>query len=97
MVKKVKLVVRGKHYTFHTGQQTIEGTHRLDPSQDPKTIDAVRSKGPDRGKTLRGIYELNGDTYKVCFAEPDKERPEEFSTTEGSGHRLLVFKRARDR
>jgi len=91
---KVKLVVKGAGYTLETGHQTIAGTHKLDPKQTPKTIDAVRSEGPDKGKTIRGIYELTGDSYKVCFGEPDGKRPTEFKTAPGLGQRMLTFKRA---
>ena len=43
---------------------------------------------------MLGIYELEGDTFKVCFAAPGKaDRPTEFKSAAGSGHRLLVLKR----
>jgi uncharacterized protein (TIGR03067 family) len=93
-LKKVVLVVNGKTYRFGVGKTIVKGTHKLDPSKTPKTIDAVRSSGSDKGKTIKGIYELKGDSYKVCFAAPGKDRPKEFSAKEGSGHRLIVLKRA---
>jgi uncharacterized protein (TIGR03067 family) len=94
-VKTVKLTVRGEKYTFQVGEQVVEGTHRLDPSKNPKQIDALRSKGPDAGKTLRGIYELDDETFKVCFAPADKDRPAAFATREGDGQRLMTFKRVK--
>jgi len=92
-VAKVKLVVDGESYVYHSGDDKVEGKHMLDPSKSPKEIDAVRSTGPDAGKTIRGIYELDGDQFRVCLGTPGGERPTEFSTKAGSGHRLLVFKR----
>lgn len=94
-VAKVRLIVEGKDYIFKTGKQTIEGTHRLDPSKDPKMIDAVRTKGPDKGMTLHGIYELDRDTFRVCFSAPEKARPSEFRTGGEGGLRLFVFKRVK--
>jgi uncharacterized protein (TIGR03067 family) len=91
--EKMTLTVKGDRYTLKTASETIEGTHKLDPSKDPRTIDALRSAGPDRGKKILGIYELTGDMYKVCFAPPGKARPTEFSSKEGSGNRLIVMKR----
>jgi uncharacterized protein (TIGR03067 family) len=96
-VKMVVLEVKGDKYTFTNGKELIKGTHKLDPSKKPKAIDAVRSTGKDEGKTLEGIYELNDDTFKVCFAAPGKERPTEFSAEEGSGRRLIVMKRVKKR
>ena len=94
-VAKVKLVVKGERYTFHQGEQTIRGTHKLDPAKTPKQIDAVRTDGPGAGETLKGIYELTADTFKVCFADAGKDRPTAFRTAAGGGHRLLELKRER--
>ena len=40
-----------------------------------------------------GIYEVNGDTWKHCFAL-DK-RPTEFGSKEGSGVTYIVLKRVK--
>jgi len=93
-VDKVTLTVKGERYTLKTaGGEAIEGTHKLDPTKTPRTIDAVRSSGPDKGKTILGIYELTDDTFKVCFAPPGKDRPTAFASKPGSGDRLIVMKR----
>jgi hypothetical protein len=40
------------------------------------------------------IYELDGDTLRICFAMPDRPvRPTEFSAGKGSVRALSVFKR----
>lgn len=90
----VRLTVRGEKYTLKTGGEDIEGTHKLDPAKTPKHIEAVRTRGPHKGEKMLGIYELDGDTFKVCFAAPGKgDRPTAFKSAAGSGHRLLVLKR----
>ena len=94
-VRKVQLIVDGEHYTLQTGRQTIEGRQKLDPSKDPKIIDAVRTKGPDKGKTIHGIYELEGETLRICFSAPEQARPTAFKTGKGGGHRLFMLKRAK--
>src|SRR3954447_25270074 len=95
-VDKVHLMVQGHKYTLKSGDHTIAaGAHKLDPSRSPKQIDAVRSDGEHKGQTMKGIYELTEDTFKVCFGEPGKGRPTEFSSKEGGGHRVIVMKRAK--
>ena len=91
-VRAIKLLVAGEKYTVKIGKMKIEGTHQLDPSARPKRIDAVRSKDPSPEKTLKGIYELGPDSFKVCYGAAGKERPTQFSTREG-GQRLLAFRR----
>jgi len=92
-VDKVTLTVKGEDYTFTRGDGVIKGTHKLDATKKPKTIDAVRSEGEGKGKPLLGIYELTDDAYKVCFAPPGGERPTEFVSKPGSKERLIVMKR----
>jgi uncharacterized protein (TIGR03067 family) len=70
----------------------------LDPAAQPKAIDLIPKEGPARGKTLRGIYSLEGDMLKICYVSPNtpepqkKPRPSEFAARKGSGHVLLVFR-----
>lgn len=90
----VRLIVAGEKYSLKQGGDDVEGTHKLDATKKPKEIDAVRSKGPNKGEKLVGIYELTADKFTVCFAPAGKsERPKELKSESGSGHRLLSFKR----
>lgn len=89
----VRLVVAGEKYTLTEGAETIEGTHALDPTKKPKHIDAVRTKGPNKGEKLLGVYELTEDTFVVSFAAPGKDRPAEVKAAGGPGLRVLAFKR----
>jgi uncharacterized protein (TIGR03067 family) len=89
----VRLVVMGEKYSLMEGGEMIEGTHKLDPTKDPKEIDAVRTKGPHKGETLRGLYQLSEDSFMVCFAAPGKDRPKELNPKGGPGLRVLAFKR----
>ncbi|HWY86883.1 MAG TPA: sister chromatid cohesion protein PDS5, partial [Gemmataceae bacterium] len=57
---------------------------KIDPSKTPKTIDLYRpAKGDMEASTGLGIYELTGDTLKICLgATPDVKRPTSFADTE---------------
>ncbi len=89
----VRLVVTGEKYALTEGGEEIEGTHKLDPTKTPKEIDAVRTKGPHKGETLKGIYQLTEDSFVVCFTAPGKDRPKELKAEGGPGLRVLAFKR----
>jgi uncharacterized protein (TIGR03067 family) len=40
-----------------------------------RAIDYDMTEGPTKGEKHLGIYELDGDTVKFCFAAPGKDRP----------------------
>jgi len=69
---------------------------KIDPSRKPKTIDSEQTVGEHKGKTIQGIYEIDGDTLRVCVALPGKERPTVFSAKAGSGNSLAVYKREKN-
>jgi uncharacterized protein (TIGR03067 family) len=78
------------------GQIVFEGILTIDPTKSPKTEDATQtSEGENQGKTILSIYEINGDTLRICSAAAGlgKERPVEFSSKPGSGYFLREFKR----
>jgi len=66
------------------------GEYKLDPDASPKSIDM--SEG---GRLSPGIYELDGDTLKICLAEgPTATRP---TVMKPDGMRVAVvtFKRVK--
>ncbi len=87
-------VMEGDTYTLTTKKgDSFKGTFALDPSKTPKGIDFKPGGGQYKDKTLRGIYEIDGDMLKVCFAEPDKPRPTEFASKADSGLTLAIHKK----
>jgi uncharacterized protein (TIGR03067 family) len=89
----ITFVVKGDMYTFKEGDDEEEGTLKLDATKKPAQMDVNITKGKDKGKKQYGIYQLDGDTLKICMAKPEQERPKDFTTKEGSEHFMLVFKR----
>lgn len=91
-VRNSKMVIKGDEHDVRVGVDTYVGTHKIDSSKTPKQIDNVDTDGKMKGKTLRGIYELEGDTLKVCLAMPDAARPGEFKAATGSNQNIYVWK-----
>jgi uncharacterized protein (TIGR03067 family) len=75
------------------GAVFFKANFMIDPTKKPKAIDYVMTEGPTTGKTHLGIYELDGDTVKFCFAAPGAARPTEFTAPQGSRRTLSVWKR----
>lgn len=91
--KDVRLVLKGENFSVKLAGVEYAGTFKVDVSKKPKTIDITYTEGPQKGMTLLGIYELEGDTYKICVSMVEKDRPKEFATKEGTQHVLQVLKR----
>jgi uncharacterized protein (TIGR03067 family) len=67
---------------------------RVNSATRPKQIDAVELQGPYTGAVTLGIYELDGDSLRICQAWRGRtERPEDFDIEEGSRLVLVVWKR----
>jgi uncharacterized protein (TIGR03067 family) len=89
-----KLTIEGDKRTSKKGDEVVsQSTYKLDPKQNPKAIDIAITEGPLKDKVLPGIYEIDGDTQKICIALIGRDRPKNFSTEAGNGHLLQVFKR----
>jgi uncharacterized protein (TIGR03067 family) len=71
------------------GERRSPATYKLDPSKNPKTIDITIGSGSEKGRTLLGIYALEGDTLTICVNE--RFRPTELK--DGPGTDLIVLKR----
>jgi len=89
------LTIEGNKHTVKVGKQTYKGTHKLDTTKSPKTIDITDTEGPFKGKTVKGIYELKGDEFRICYSLPGKDRPKSFTAKEGTGYHSHVWKRAK--
>ena len=71
------------------------GDITLDPARRPKEMDAKEpSMNPKVARVYQGIYQLDGDTLKICMAVDVKERPGQFAG--GKGLLLLTFQRGKE-
>jgi uncharacterized protein (TIGR03067 family) len=80
----------GKWEAFKDGTSIVKGTGKLDPAKKPKAADWAID-GSDM--VAKGIYEVDGDTWKHCFSLT--ERPTAFESKEGSGVHYVVLKRVK--
>jgi uncharacterized protein (TIGR03067 family) len=91
--KSRKRSIKGDKFTItRDGETLAQGTFTLDASKKPKTLDA-KLEGND--EAVQAIYELDGDTFKMCYAQPGQPRPKEFAGKADSGHTLAVWKRVK--
>jgi uncharacterized protein (TIGR03067 family) len=83
-LKRMTVTYEGDKWTVKDGDTVVvSGTQILDPSKNPAQMDSVIAEGEGKGTTMLGIYELKGDTMKVCFDPSGKERPNDFKPKDG--------------
>jgi uncharacterized protein (TIGR03067 family) len=71
--------------------EAISGTVKsVDSTKTPKEIDLDVNN-----QTLKGIYQLDGDTLKLCYNLITRQRPTEFASKPDTGLVLVVHKRAK--
>lgn len=96
ILKATKLEVKAGNYSVTVGKDNDKGTTKVDSSKSPKEMDITGTDGPNKGKTFLAIYELDGDTLKVCYDLSGKERPKEFKTESGTLTFMVVYKRVKN-
>ena len=67
-------------------------TLRLDATKSPGHIDMKPEGPPTKDDTSLGIYELKGNTLRICGSDPprSKDRPTSFEAKKGD-HRVLFI------
>ncbi len=92
--KGMKLIVTDDKYVIDFGENSDKGTIKIDATQKPKHIDlTTREKGPFKGRTLPGLYELKDDTVVLCLNSEKPDRPTAFEAKAKTPLMLLTFKR----
>lgn len=95
-IKGAKFAVMAGRSTVTFGEQTLKVTYKLDRTASPKAIDLTYRDDTGEGRTFRGIYKLEGDTFTMCRPRrPEGERPREFAAPAGSEQVLVVMKRGK--
>jgi len=93
-IKGGTLVIDGPRYIISMADTgTVTGAQAVDTTRQPSTIDIIDTSGSYQGQTCLGIYELEGDEFRVVFARPGQARPTELQTEPESGQWLHVWKR----
>jgi uncharacterized protein (TIGR03067 family) len=88
------LVIRGDKYIVKVKDTTHETTIKLDPSQKPRALDMYFPNGPEAPKLSKGIYELDGDTFKLCRHQmPGEDRPTQMGSWPNTNLFVVVWKR----
>lgn len=85
MLSDARVVIEGNRFTSTGMGAVYQGTLQLDTASRPARIDMMFDAGPEKGNTNLGIYQLEGNSWKLCLATRGTVRPASFASTPGSG------------
>jgi uncharacterized protein (TIGR03067 family) len=74
------LTYRGGTFTLTYGSvESLRGSYRIDPTQKPPHIDWIPLTGELKGKPIKFIYQIDGNTLRLGFMQgSDRSRPQGF-------------------
>jgi uncharacterized protein (TIGR03067 family) len=93
MLSGSKIIIKGENFKSISAGVAYEGKIKIDLNAKPKTIDLIFTDGPEKGRTSLGIYELDGDSLRICLSLAGSTRPIEFASKPGSGFAFETLKR----
>jgi len=90
-----KVIFDGDRFVLPEALQEI--SFKLDAAKSPKRIALIGTKKDGKEGKCNGIYALEGDGVKLCFAAhwDDAAPPSNFETKKGSGLELIILERWR--
>ncbi len=96
VLKTISLKLDNGKYKVFVGTEPDRGTYTLDSSSKPKGMSITGTEGPNHGKTFPAIYELKGDTLRICYDLSGAKRPAEFKTAAGTQLYLVTYHRKQE-
>ncbi len=88
VVARLRIVIEDGQMSWYIGNPAANQTADLtvDPTAEPKTIDAEITRGSAKDKKMLGIYKLDKDTLEISWGEPGSDkRPKKFTSRPGVG------------
>jgi uncharacterized protein (TIGR03067 family) len=96
VLKSISLKLDNGKYEVFVGDKPDKGTYTLDSTSKPKSMTITGTEGPNRGKTVPAIYELKGDTLRICYDLSGAKRPTEFKSIAGTKLYLVTYNRKKE-
>jgi uncharacterized protein (TIGR03067 family) len=88
-------IVDGDHYTIRLNGQSNVDPYMIKLDASRKHIDVFHHETPPGtyGGSLKGIYEISGDSLTVCYDLTGQRYPESLDAKRGSRQVLYQFRR----
>jgi uncharacterized protein (TIGR03067 family) len=91
VLKLISLKLENGKYAVLVGAAPDNGTYTMDSATQPKNITVTGTEGPNASITFPAIYELDGDTLRICYDLSGAKRPSEFKSVAGTKLYLVTY------
>ena len=96
VLKSISLKLDNGKYEAFVGDLPDRGTYTIDTTTKPRSMTVTGTEVPNKGKTFPAIYELKGDTLRICYDLSGAKRPTEFKTVAGTQLYLVTYNRKKE-
>src|SRR4030095_14291628 len=80
-LRSSRMLIDGDRFRMESPEAIYEGIFTIDVEQRPHRIDIEFVEGPEAGNWSYGIFEVNGDHFKICLGLTGATRPIGFTNT----------------
>jgi uncharacterized protein (TIGR03067 family) len=94
MFANSRMLIDGDRFRMESPEANYEGIFTIDVEAEPHHLDIEFVEGPEAGNWSYGIFEVDGDRFKICLGLVGADRPKKFATSPQSGHALETLRRA---
>jgi uncharacterized protein (TIGR03067 family) len=88
---KFEIVENAMIFTSNHDGKKHAKVFAIDPTRSPKGLELSTKEGKDGW----GIFKFDDDRLVICMADPENDRPTEFSAKEGSKRLLMTIRRVK--
>jgi uncharacterized protein (TIGR03067 family) len=93
-IQGTTLTIKGDKYSVKAKDNVNGCVIRLDPKKDPPAIDMIFMQPGAGDKTHKGIYKIEGDTFRICRGlGAEQERPGQLATWPNTGYFVVTWKK----
>lgn len=93
-IRKLSMVITDTKATIKDGPEERPGDYTIDSTK--KEIDIAFTGGRHKGKTMKALYKLDGDTLSLCSGDqPGDPRPREFKVSKETRTLIITLKRVK--
>ena len=93
LLDKMVLKIKGNTYDYDEGNGHVIGTVKVIAGTSPFAMDIAGTKGPNKGRTYKSIYRIDGSTLTIYYGL-DGHRPGSFDEKGKPMTLLMKFHRA---